>query len=142
MHTFNNVLNLRIRMPIVDSPNPRNFITKITNYKKICSIPNSMTVLTELLPYVIDMMKNNINGTINLVNPGLISHNEILEMYKEIVDPNFTWENFSIEEQRQILKADRSNNYLDTTKLTNLYPNIMNIKESVRKCIELYLPSV
>jgi 3,5-epimerase/4-reductase len=141
MHLYKNVLNLRIRMPIVESPNPRNFITKITNYKKICSIPNSMTVLTELLPYVLDMMKNNTSGTINLVNPGLISHNEILEMYKEIVDPNFTWENFTIEEQRQILKADRSNNYLDTTKLTGetgLYPNIMNIKESVRKALYLY----
>ncbi len=138
MHLYKNVLNLRIRMPIVDSHNPRNFITKITNYKKICSIPNSMTVLTELLPYVIDMMKNNISGTINLVNPGLISHNEILEMYKEIVDKDFTWENFSIEEQRQILKADRSNNYLDTTKLITLYPNIMNIKDSVKKCLLLY----
>ncbi len=138
MHLYKNVLNLRIRMPITDSPNPRNFITKITNYKKICSIPNSMTVLTELLPYVLDMMKNNITGTINLVNPGLISHNEILEMYKEIVDPNFTWENFTVEQQRQILKADRSNNYLDTTKLISLYPNIMHIKDSVRKGLLLY----
>ncbi len=138
MHLYSNVLNLRIRMPITDSYNPRNFITKITNYKKICSVPNSMTVLTELLPYVLDMMKNNITGTLNFVNPGLISHNEILEMYKELVDPDFTWENFTIEEQRQILKADRSNNYLDTTKLSKLYPNIMNIKDSVRKCLLLY----
>ena len=44
------VLNLRIRMPIIDEHCPRNFITKITNYKKICSIPNSMSVLPELLP--------------------------------------------------------------------------------------------
>jgi hypothetical protein len=138
MHLYNNVLNLRIRMPITDNYNPRNFITKITNYKKICSIPNSMTVLTELLPYVLDMIKNKIIGTINLTNPGLISHNEILEMYKEFVDPNFTWENFTQEEQRQILKADRSNNYLDTTKLVEMYPNIMNIKESVRKCLMTY----
>jgi len=138
MHTFNNVLNLRIRMPITDYYNPRNFITKITNYKKICSIPNSMTVLTELLPYVLDMIKNNITGTINLVNPGLISHNEILEMYKEIVDKDFTWENFTIEEQRQILKADRSNNYLDTNKLNALYAKLMYIIESVRKCLYLY----
>ncbi len=138
MHMYLNVLNLRIRMPITNENNPRNFITKITNYKKICSIPNSMTVLTELLPYVLDMMKNNITGTINLTNPGLISHNEILEMYKELVDPNFTWENFTIEEQRQILAADRSNNLMDTTKLISLYPDIMNIKDSVRKCLETY----
>ena len=138
MHTMPHVLNLRIRMPITNVDNPRNFITKITTYKKVCSIPNSMTVLSELLPYVVDMMKNNITGTINFTNPGLISHNEILEMYKELVDPTFTWENFTSEEQSMILKADRSNNYLDTSKLTEMYPNIMNIKESIRKCLLEY----
>ena len=77
-------LNVRIRMPITDIDNPRNFITKITNYEKICSIKNSMTVLPELLPIVLDMMEKQYSGTINLTNPGLISHNEILEMYKEV----------------------------------------------------------
>ncbi len=138
MHMYPNVLNLRIRMPITGEKNPRNFITKITNYKKICSIKNSMTVLDELLPYVIKMMENNITGTINLTNPGLISHNEILQMYKEIVDPNFEWENFSQEEQRQILKADRSNNYMDTTKLEKLFPEVSNIKDAVKKCLQTY----
>ncbi len=138
MHMYPNVLNLRIRMPITGEKNSRNFITKITNYKKICSIKNSMTVLDELLPYIVKMMEDKVVGTINLTNPGLISHNEILEMYKEIVDPNFKWENFSQEEQRQILKADRSNNYMDTTKLQLLFPNISNIKEAVRKCLEEY----
>jgi len=140
MHTMPHVLNLRIRMPITNIDNPRNFITKITTYKKVCSVPNSMTVLTELLPYVVDMMKNNITGTINLTNPGLISHNEILEMFKELVDPTFTWENFTSEEQSMILKADRSNNYLDTSKLTTMYPNIMNIRDSVRLCLYDYRP--
>jgi len=133
-----NVLNLRIRMPITGENNPRNFITKIVNYEKVCSIPNSMTVLPELLPYVIDMMKNKITGTMNLTNPGLVSHNEIFEMYKEIVNPFFSWKNFTQEEQRKILAADRSNNFLDTTRLTSLYPEIKNIKESVRDCLIQY----
>ena len=68
-------------------------------------------------------MKKKITGTINLTNPGLISHNEILEMYKEIVDSSFTWKNFSKEEQSKILDSDRSNNYLDTSKLVSLYPS-------------------
>jgi 3,5-epimerase/4-reductase len=137
MHMYPNVLNLRIRMPITGTNNSRNFITKIINYKKICSIKNSMTVLPELLPLVIEMMKMNKTGTINLTNPGLISHNEILEMYKEIVDPNFSWDNFSHDEQRTILKADRSNNYMDTTKLESLF-NVNNIKDAIRKCLEEY----
>jgi dTDP-glucose 4,6-dehydratase len=138
MHTFNNVLNLRIRMPITGEKNSRNFITKITTYDKICSIPNSMTVLPELLPLVLDMMQKNVVGTINLTNPGLISHNEMLEMYKEIVDPKFKWNNFSAEEQRKILDSDRSNNYLDTTRLETLYPKVDNIKTAVRKCLINY----
>ena len=65
----------------------------------------------------------NLTGTINLTNPGAITHNEILAMYKEIVDPTFTWENFTVEEKNQILASERSNNLLDTTKLQSLYPN-------------------
>ena len=139
MHMYeDNVLNLRIRMPITGEKNPRNFITKIVNYEKICSVPNSMTVLPELLPYVLDMMENKTTGTINLTNPGLVSHNEILQMYKEIVDKDFQWKNFSQEEQRKILDSDRSNNYLDTTKLESLYPNIKHIRTSVRDCLIQY----
>lgn len=129
------VLNVRIRMPITDEFNGRNFITKITNYAKICSVPNSMTVLNELLPLMIDMAKNNVTGTVNLTNPGLITHNEILEMYKEIVDPEFKWENFTIDEQRAILDSGRSNNFLETTRLETLYPSVKGIKESVKEML-------
>ena len=100
----NTVLNLRIRMPITGEMNSRNFITKITTYEKICSIKNSMTVLPELLPIVLDMINKNITGTINLTNPGLISHNEILNMFKEIVDSDFKYTNFTLDEQRKILE--------------------------------------
>jgi len=135
MHMYDNVLNVRIRMPITADKSNRNFITKILNYEKICSVPNSMSVLPELLPLVLDMTQKKITGTINLTNPGLISHNEILEMYKEIIDPTFTWNNFTIDEQDKILAAGRSNNYLDTQKLSYLYPQVNNIKESVRNIL-------
>ena len=133
MHLLeDNTLNLRIRMPITDELNKRNFITKITTYEKVCSIPNSMTVLDELIPIAVDMASNKVTGTVNLTNPGLISHNEILEMYKEIVDTEFTWKNFTLEEQAEILAAGRSNNFLETERLETLYPEVKNIKQSIR----------
>ena len=139
MHQLSgNVLNLRIRMPIVASECPRNFITKIVNYSKVCSVPNSMSVLDELLPIVIKMLKSRIVGTINLTNPGVISHNEILEMYQKHVDPHFTWNNFSVEEQRKILACDRSNNYLDTTALEKFAPEVRCIKDAVEDTIKNY----
>lgn len=132
------VLQLRIRMPIVGEKNPRNFITKILSYEKICSIPNSMSVLPDLLPIMIDLIKNNKTGTYNFTNPGVISHNEILDMYKELCDPTFTYQNFSMEEQNTILDSKRSNNCLDTTKLKTEYPFLPHIKDSVRQIMLNY----
>jgi 3,5-epimerase/4-reductase len=135
MHLFDSkVLNLRIRMPITDDlTSPRNFIYKITNYEKICSIANSMTVLPELLPIVFDMISNKKVGTYNLCNPGTISHNDILDMYIKYIDPTFTYKNFTLEEQALILKADRSNNEMDSTKLKTEYPQVLPIKESIEQ---------
>ena len=137
MHQLD-ALNLRIRMPIVSEENPRNFITKILSYSKICSVPNSMSVLDELLPIVLKMMTAGITGTVNLTNPGVISHNEILEMYQKYVDPDFTWKNFSIEEQRTILKCDRSNNWLDTSVLEKFAPEVRHIKVAIKDTIQKY----
>ena len=132
---YPNTLNLRIRMPIVDYNHPRNFINKITNYSKVISLPNSMTILSDFYPIIMDLIKRKETGTLNLTNPGVISHNEILEMYKEIVDPSFKWENFTIEEQNNILASERSNNQLDTNKLIGMYPELRDIKTGIRECL-------
>jgi len=138
LNNLPNVLNIRIRMPITDSDEPQNFITKITKYEKICSIPNSMTVLPSLLPYIVKLMERKYSGTVNMVNPGVISHNEVLQLYKEYVDPSFQWKNFTIEEQDEILSSKRSNNYLDTTLLESLFPEVKNIKEAVCEIMQKY----
>ena len=52
-------------------------------------------------------------------------------MYREIVDTDFKWDNFNIEEQREILASERSNNFLNTSRLESLY-KVKNIKDSIR----------
>lgn len=112
-----NVLTLRLRMPVSDDLSPRSFVTKITRYAKVVDVPNSMSVLHELLPVALDMSRRALTGVYNFTNPGNISHNEVLTLYKRYVDPAFTWSNFSLEEQAQVLKAGRSNCELDSRKL-------------------------
>ena len=133
-----NTLNLRIRMPIINYDHERNFITKINNYEYVCSVPNSMTVLHDMYPIILDMIKKNITGTFNMCNKGVITHNEILELYKTHVDNDFTWKNFTIEEQNKILLSKRSNIELSTEKLYDLYPNIPDIKTSIERCMISY----
>lgn len=63
LREYPNVLVLRVRMPIVgDLVYPRNFVAKILRYEKIVNIPNSMTVLPELLPMSIEMAKRGLTG--------------------------------------------------------------------------------
>lgn len=120
-------------MPISADFNKRNFITKIANYEKVVDVPNSMTVLDEALPAMIDMAQKKRTGTINLTNPGTLSHNQVLELYKKHVDPSKTWANFTTEEQLKILKADRSNNQLDTQKLQKWCPGMSAAESACEK---------
>ncbi len=131
LNHYPNVLNLRLRMPIASDLHPRSFVTKITRYKKVVNIPNSMSILDDLLPLIPQMAERRLTGKYNFVNPGIISHNEILDLYKQYVDPQFQYVNFSVEEQNSILKARRSNNFLDTTKLTREFPELRSIKKSM-----------
>lgn len=94
-----------------------------------------MTVLDELLPVSIEMAKKNHRGIWNFTNPGVISHNEILELYKEYIDPKFKWVNFSLEEQAKVIVAQRSNNELDATKLKKDFPELLSIKDSIIKYV-------
>lgn len=136
LKNYENVCTLRVRMPISsDLSNPRNFITKISRYEKVVNIPNSMTILDELLPISIEMAKRNLTGIYNFTNPGVVSHNEILEMYRDYIDPKFTWKNFTLEEQAKVIVAPRSNNELETTKLKQEFPELLPIKESLIKYV-------
>lgn len=127
---YPNVLNLRVKMPVSRDLN-KGFIGKITKYKKLINVPNSLCVIEDLLPIAVDMTLKGIKGNYNFVNPGTASHNEVLNLYRQYVDPNFTYENFTIEEQDKILKARRANAELSADKLLKLYPNIPHIKDAL-----------
>jgi 3,5-epimerase/4-reductase len=117
MKYYTNCLILRLRMPVSDDLHPRNFVTKIAKYERVVDIPNSNTILHDLLPASILLAEHKETGIYNFTNPGAISHNEVLSLFKEYVRPDFTWKNFTLEEQAKVIKAGRSNCKLDTTKL-------------------------
>jgi hypothetical protein len=140
MKYYNNCLILRLRMPVSDDLHSRNFVTKIAKYERVVDIPNSNTILTDLLPASILLAEHNDTGVYNFTNPGAISHNEVLTLFRDIVRPSFSWKNFTLEEQAKVIKAGRSNCKLDTTKLTTKLKEygyeIPEIHEAYRLCFE------
>lgn len=140
MKRFNNVLNLRIRMPVTDDLHCRNFISKILSYKKICSYPNSMTYLPDLIPLMINMSRDKVSGTYNMTNTGYTTHSHILESYKEYKPHDY--ELIDETSLNLMLKSKRSNNVLDNRKLRELFPGKIRhiddcISEAVREIAEL-----
>jgi len=115
---FPNVLVLRIRLPVIGLSHPRSLITKLLGYKKVMTgVPNAISVLPTLIPIMISLIQHGEVGCYNFVNPGSMSHDQILDLYKEMVDPSLRYETFSVEEQNRILACPRSNTCLDTQKL-------------------------
>ncbi len=135
---FPNVLQVRIRMPIDGIPSDRNLITKITNYKRVISVKNSITALTpDFFNAVRILCERNKTGIYNLTFPGSIEHKEILDLYKEIVDRNFSYELFSLDELHNVTKAKRSNCVLNNDKITREI-QLPNVREALKECLYEY----
>lgn len=114
MGTYPHVINARIRMPIADQSHPRDFITKLLHYSKITSIPNSMTVLSDIIPLLLAATEDGrFFGTVNAVNPGVVDHDWILQTHKSITGKHHEYELESFAEQSKRLSSKRSNNALD-----------------------------
>lgn len=137
LSVYSTTCTLRVRMPISDDLTSRNFIAKIVKYDKVVDIPNSMTILHDLLPVSLHLAERRLSGVYNFCNPGAISHNECLELYKKHIDPSYTYTNFTLEEQAKVIVAQRSNNTLDHTKLCAALPDIKipEIHEAMESCM-------
>ncbi len=144
MHHYSNVLNVRIRVPISSDASPRNIITKLASYSKIMSRPNSVTVLPDLLPVLLRLMKKRHTGTLNFVNHGCIENAEIMEAYKKMVDPSVCYELLDENESTELaqkLRSTRCNCHLSTSLLAELAPEVSQARQAVAKAVENYAKS-
>jgi len=132
------VLQLRLRMPFDSAPDERNFITKIVKYNKVISVPNSISVLEDFLMAADALIAKKATGVYNVTNPGTIDHQTILDMYIELVDPNYKYELFSLDELAKVTKAGRSNCGLSVKKLEDEGIHLRPVEQAVRESLITY----
>lgn len=109
---FGNTLNVRIRFPISEKQEPKNLLSKIIGYKRILNTLNSMTVLPDLIPILLEHVRKQSTGTLHLVNPEPTDHKSILDLYAKHVDPTHSYELMTEEQHDMMLFAKRSKNVL------------------------------
>lgn len=122
--TLPGALILRLRMPVgEDLDHPRNLVAKLRGYRVITDIPNSVSVLPDLLPAALRMIMAGDTGVYNFTNPGAVSPATIRRMDDErrlgkMHPPAWT----TIDSGERLVaeghvKAARSNCVLDASKL-------------------------
>ena len=134
-------LQVRIRIPVSECPHPRNFIDKIISYPKVISVPNSVTLIEDLFPALEKLAKIRPVGILNLTNDGYIKHEQILKIYKKIIDPAHNYSLIPIKkyEKGGLTGAQRSNCVLDNSKARSLRLKLPALDEKrLEKIISAY----
>lgn len=134
---FPNVLQLRIRIPIMGKSSPKNLIDKMLLYPQMINITNSCTVMEDFIPSTIKLIEMGTTGVINMTNIGAMNHKQIMTIYKEIVDPNFEI-NIMPKEQEEELCKRRSNTVLTSDKREKLGVHMPPLEESLRRVLKEY----
>lgn len=139
-----NVGIARIRMPIDDKPSDRNLINKLVNYKQVIDVENSVTIIPDMIETCYRLIQKRGVGVFHVTNPGTARHRQILDLYREFVDPNHRNEWITDEEmmKRGLAKAARSNCILQSERLKALGVEMRPIDVALRDTMMKYSQNV
>lgn len=136
-----NVGIARIRMPLDSRPSSRNIIDKLVSYQKIIDVENSLTVIDSMVDVFHQLLEKRAEGIFHVTNPGTIKHREILNLYREFVDPNLPEKEWIPEDE---LVADglatkkRSTNKLQSHNLEKYGIQMPPVMEAARAAFKTY----
>lgn len=136
------VLQLRLRMPFDGTHEARNLITKVSKYTKVLDAENSITYVPHMLKAAVKLIEMRETGTFNVVNPGTMSPYRLMTMYKEMVDPDHTFERLTPEQMGTVAKAGRSNCVISIKKLESRGITMPPVEQAVREALAEFAKKV
>lgn len=132
-----NVGIARIRMPIDNLPYRGNLIDKLTAYKQVVDVENSVTIIGDMIKVFYQLLTKRAGGIFHVTNPGSIRHKEILDLYRELIDPQHenSWINEADLVDLGLAVKKRSSNILQSKNLADLGITMRPIKEALRQTL-------
>lgn len=135
-----NVSVVRFRMPIDYIPSPKNLIDKLVRYTKVVDVENSVTILEDLVSVCHQLLERRAPGVFHAVNPGAMKHRQLLDLYRQYVDPTHVCE--WIQEEAllndHLVTRKRSNNLLSSERLASLGIYLRPIEEALVETMKKY----
>jgi dTDP-4-dehydrorhamnose reductase len=131
-------LIIRLHMPISGNPHPRNLLNKLLSFDRVVDVASSMTVVEELLVATSALIEQEKTGIYNVVNPGLLSCYEMVEMLQAagLVPVEKQVGRIHREELDGMGGAKQAFPLLNTEKLQATGVHLPEIRQAVSRCIE------
>lgn len=140
LSTLANVGIARIRMPIDNISHPANLIDKISKFKTVVDVENSITVVPDMINVFHQLLEKRAAGIFHVVNRGSISHREIVEMYKKYINPDYKCDWISEEDlvEKKFVAKKRSNNIMQSENLEKNGIEMQIVKNAVEEVMKNY----
>jgi len=139
-----NVAIVRLRMPIDHTPSQKNLIDKLIRYTQVIDVENSVTIVDDLVSAIKQIIEKRGVGIFHCVNPGIMRHRELIDLYHQYVDPTHTCEWIREEDllARGLTLKKRSNNIMQSPRLAALGITMRPIHEALRDTMIRYAQHV
>jgi dTDP-4-dehydrorhamnose reductase len=139
--SMSNVSVLRIRMPVSTKNDPRNFINKVKNYSQVIDIPNSMTLMDDLVRCVDWAAKENKTGIYHVTNAQPITAAQVMREFQKY-QPLHKFEVIDEGELDKLTLAKRSNCLLNTDKLKESGFTMSPSEDGLKACMAAYIKNI
>lgn len=132
----------RLRLPIDSIPSSKNLIDKLSSYKKVIDVQNSVTIIEDLAHVIEQLIQKRGTGIFHCTNPGALRYRDLIQLYREYVDPSHTNEWIQDQElaTQGLAAKNRSTCILQSTRLAELGIHMRPIEIAMRDVMAKYAP--
>ena len=129
----------RLRIPFDHRDSPRNYLSKVMNYKRLLSATNSLSHREEFVNACLECWLRRVpTGIYNVVNSGSVTTERVTELLKQQLVPDRRFDFFADEGEfmRLAAKTPRSNCVLDNSKLLATGIPMSNVEDVIVKALK------
>lgn len=128
----------RLRIPFEENNNPRNYLSKMLNYKKLLDAENSISNKHDFVNACVQSLVKKIPyGTYNVTNTGFVTTKQVIEKMQKTIAKDKVFEFFDNEEDfyKIAAKTPRSNCVMSNEKLLSCGISMRTVDEALDYCL-------
>jgi len=132
----------RLRIPFDHRDNPRNYLTKIQRYPRVYDNYNSLSHLGHYARGCINLWSKRAPfGVYNMTNPGFVRTRDVVELIKQHIAPDRTFEYWSDDSEFYAKGAHtpRSNCVLDSSKAQAAGAGLPDVHAAVEEALRAWV---